>query len=351
MSGAIEAVRAIRPRVPDPMDAPVLRWGVLGTGWIAERFVAALRRSTRQVVTAVASRDGARGAAFAGRHGIARVHDDAGALAADPEVDIVYVATPHPAHVGGALAAIDAGTHVLVEKPLGLDAAEAEHIAGRAAAAGVYCAEALWTFFLPRFDVVRQVLESGVIGPLRTVLAEYGEYLPDGHRAMDPALAGGSLLDLGIYPVALASRLLGEPSRVLATGDANRFGVNAQTGALVQDDAGALAVLYTGLSGSTPTTATIAGTRGAIELPGPFYQPGDVIVRTWADGEILRHTEPAVAHGALYWEAAAVARDVAAGRTQSRERPLADSIAALRLMDAVRVRLGVSYVRTNEGVA
>ena len=340
------SVATIRPRIPDPMDAPALRWGVLGTGWIAERFVAALAAHTRQRVTAAGSRDRDRGAAFAARHGIERVHADAAALAADPEVDVVYVATPHPAHVDGALAAIDAGTHVLVEKPIGLDAAEATLIAERAAAAGVYCAEALWTFFLPRFDVVRQVLASGVIGELRTVLAEYGEFLPDDHRAMDPALAGGSLLDLGTYPVALAALLLGEPMEVLATGEANRFGVNAQTGALVRDDAGALAVLYTGLSGSTPTTATIAGTLGAIELPGPFYQPGDVIVRTWADGVIRHYTEPAVGHQALYWEAAAAARDIAAGRTQSAQRPPADSIAALRLMDTVRDRIGVTFRRS-----
>ncbi len=342
----IEAVRAIRPRLPDPMTAPGLRWGVLGSGWIADRFVAALREHTRQTVVAVASREPNRRLSFADRHDLPRTYGDAAALAADPGVEIVYVATPHPAHLEGALAAIDAGKPALVEKPLGLDADQATRIADRARAAGVYCAEALWTFFLPRFDVVRQVLESGAIGELRTVLAEYGEWLPDGHRAMDPALAGGSLLDLGSYPVALAALLLGEPVQVLATGETNRFGVNAQTGALVRDRAGALAVLYTGLGASTPTAATIAGSRGAIELPGPFYQPGDVVVRTWADGEILRYTEPAVGHQALCWEAAAVARDLAAGRTQSAERPLAHSIAAHRLMDTVRQRIGVVFTGT-----
>jgi predicted dehydrogenase len=338
----VNALTGVRPHTPDPMAAPPLRWGVLGTGWIAERFVASVRRHTRQVVAAVGSRSAATGARFAARHGIAAVHDYR-ALAADPGVDVVYVATPHTLHREHALLAIDAGTHVLVEKPFTVNAREAEEVTARARAAGVYCAEALWTFFLPRYDVVRQILSTGTIGPVRSVLAEYGEHLPDEHRIMDPGLAGGSLLDLGTYPVALASWLLGAPRRVHALGEANRHGVNAQTGAIVQDGSGAIAVLHTGLVSSTSTTATIAGTLGAIELPGPFYQPGDVVVRTWSGGEVFHHTEPAIAHDGLHFEAAAVAWDISAGRTESPLRPPASTIAFLRLMDAIRDRVGVAF--------
>ena len=160
---------------------------------------------------------------------------------------------------------------------------------------------------------------------------------------MDPTLAGGSLLDLGTYPVALASWLLGTPRRVHAVGEPNAHGVNAQTGALMQDDSGAIAVLHTSLAAATPTSATIAGTLGTIELPGPFYQPGDVIVRTWADGEVLRHTEPAIAHDGLHFEAAAVAADIAAGRTESALWPMASTVAFLGLMDAIRDRVGVVF--------
>lgn len=306
-------------RVPESIEAPSLRWGILGTGWIAERFAASLRAHTRQRITAVAARDPEKTADFAQRHGIDRVHLTVADLVSDPRVDVVYVATPHTEHAVGAHEAIDAGKHVLIEKPMALNAADARRLVEHAERAGVFCAEALWTFFLPRFDVVRRLIGSGAIGELRTVLAEYGEYLPDDHRAMRPELAGGSLLDLGTYPVALATWLLGETSFVSATGADNRFGVNAQTGAIVASEAGAIAVLHTSLIASTPSAATIVGSSGVIELPGPFYQPGDVFLRTVGGELIARFEEPAVAHDALHFEASAVARDIASGATQSSE--------------------------------
>jgi predicted dehydrogenase len=338
----------LRARTPDPADAPALRWGVVGTGWIAERFIASAQRHTRQHFQAVASRDPDRARPFAEAHGIPDVVDLDG-LAAHPGVDVVYVASPHPFHAEHALTAIRAGKHVLVEKPIALDAEEARTLAEAARAAGVFCAEALWTFFLPRWDVVAQVLERGDIGELRSVLAEYGEYLPDDHRAMDPGLAGGSLLDLGTYPIATISRLLRAPTRVEALGTDNRFGVNEQTGLLVADGRGALGVGFTSLGSSTPTSATLAGTRGAIELPGPFYQPGPVIVRTWADGVVAAFDEPAIGHDGLHYEAAATARAIAAGLTEAPERPLDESIAFLELLDAVRERIGVDFGAARAG--
>jgi predicted dehydrogenase len=203
-------------RLPDPLAAPVLRWGILGTGWIAERFVASLERHTRQRVVAVGSRSPASAKEFAERTGIARAHGSYGDLVADPEVDVVYVATPHNHHRAHALLALDAGKHVLVEKPIGLSAAEAQEVAARAR--GVFCAEAMWTFFLPRYDVVRQLLDDGVLGEVRTVLADHGEWFPATHRILRQDLAGGALLDLGTYPVALANWVLGEPEEVLAIG-------------------------------------------------------------------------------------------------------------------------------------
>lgn len=330
-------------RIPDSQDAPPLRWGILGAGWIAERFTASVRAHTRQRIVAVAARDTERTAAFAERHGIVHVHSTVDGLVADDDVDIIYVATPHTAHAAGAHAAIAAGKHVLIEKPLALSAADARHVAEHAERAGVFCAEALWTLFLPRFDVVRRLVADGAIGELRTVIAEYGEYLPDEHRAMDPALAGGSLLDLGTYPIALASWLLGEPASVTAAGFDNRFGVNEQTGAIVSSESGAVAVLHTTLAASTTSNATIVGSSGVIELPGPFYQPGDVLLRT-VQGELVgRFHEEAVAHDALHFEAAAVAREIAAGATQSAIRPLAASVRFLELMDAVRASAGIRF--------
>jgi predicted dehydrogenase len=330
-------------RTPDPMDAPALRWGVLGTGWIAGRFVRTVQRHTRQRFTAVASRDAARAKVFADRHGVPHSSGSYEELTAAPDVDVVYVATGHAAHLGCARLALENGKHVLVEKPLGLDAAQAAEIADVATGQDLFCAEALWTFFLPRFDIVRQVLEDGVLGDVHTVLAEYGESFAPDHRILRPELAGGPLLDLGTYPVSLATWILGDPAEVLASGQPHPAGVNGQTAAILRDTAGNQAVVHTTLFSDTPTTATIAGTRATLSLPSPFYQPGDVVLAPAGGGTPLTYTEPRVAHEALYFEAAEVARCIAAGRLQSPLRPLHDSITTLQAMDEIRRQCGITF--------
>jgi predicted dehydrogenase len=330
------------PRTPDPMLAPPLRWGVLGPGWIAERFVGSLRRSTRQQVVAVASRDLSRAAAFASRWGVDRAYGGYQALVEDPGVDVVYVATPHNAHRPCALLAIEAGRHTLVEKPLALNAAEVEELAAAARGNGVFLMEALWTLFLPRFDVLRQVLADGLLGEVRTVLAEVGEHFGPEHRIMRADLAGGPLLDLGTYPVALATMVLGPAERVLASGQPAPRGVNGQASILVSHAGGAQSVLHTTLFSDTPTAAAIAGTEATATLPGPFYQPGDLRVRFF-DGAALEHREPAAGHGALHFQAAHLAAAVGDGLLESPLRPLADSLTTIRVLDEVRGQLGVVF--------
>jgi predicted dehydrogenase len=228
---------------------------VLGTGWIADRFVRSLRRHTRQQVLAVGSRDAGRSAAFAGRHGLPRAHGSYEDLVAGPDVDVVYVATAHPAHHPCATLALEAGKHTVVEKPLALNADQAADIARLAAGRGRFCMEALWTFFLPKFDIVRQLLDAGALGEVRTVRAEYGEHFTAEHRILRPDLAGGPLLDLGTYPVSLATWVLGPPARVLAAGQPHPAGVNGQAAAILCDPRGNQAVLHTTLLSNTPTTA------------------------------------------------------------------------------------------------
>ena len=330
-------------RTPDAMAAPPLRWGVLGTGWIAERFVGAVSRSTRQVFTAVASRDAGRGAAFAAAHDIPRAFSSYGELVASDEVDVVYVATPHPAHLECALLALAAGKHVLVEKPLGLSAHEARQVAALAERNGLFCMEALWTMFLPKFDVVRQLVEDGALGTVRSVHAEYGEYFTPDHRIFRQELAGGPLLDLGTYPVSFATMVLGEPAQVLATGQRHESGVNGQLAAILADRDGNEAVVHTTLYSSTPTIATIAGDRSVLVLDGPFYQQGDMVLREAGGTGILEYRERNDAHAALYYEAAEVARVISAGGTQSPLRTLADSIVTLGVMDEIRRQVGIRF--------
>jgi hypothetical protein len=193
-----------RARILDPTRVPRLRWGICGPGWIAERFVSALKEHTSQEILGVQSRDPARAKAFAEKTGIPKsfAGND---MMADPKIDVVYVATVHPQHLPDALAAIEAGKHVLVEKPLAINASEARQLKEAARRKNVFLMEAFWSAFLPKFDIIRQLLADGALGSVRTVIADHGESFPPEHRIMRSELAGGPMLDLRTYPVAFAT--------------------------------------------------------------------------------------------------------------------------------------------------
>ena len=258
------------------------------------------------------------------------------------EVDVVYVATPHHLHLPHALLAIAAGKHVLVEKPVGLDAGEARQVGDAAARAGVFCMEAMWSLFLPRFDVVRQLLADGVLGEPRVVVADLGEWFDDGHRIMRADLAGGPMLDLGTYPVTLATWVLGAPDRVAAVGTPAPNGINGQLAIALTTAAGAAASLLVSTLTDTPSAASITGGLGRIDLPGPFHQPGPVALRL-RDGTDLHWDEPRIEHAGLHFEAAEVARRIAAGETGSPLRPWADTVATLDVMDRLRDAAGIGF--------
>jgi predicted dehydrogenase len=342
------------PRRPDPMHAPPLRWGVLGTGWIAERFTDALHRHTRQRVVAVGSRTATSATAFAERTGIATGHGSYADLVADPRVDVVYVATPHNHHHPHALLALNAGKHVLVEKPLALDAEQAREIADRASTLGLFCAEALWTLFLPRYDVIRQLLHDGVLGEVRTLLANNGEWLPTTHRIHRRDLAGGPLLDLGTYPVALAHWVLGPSDEVLAMGQDIPGGeVNGQTSALLRHNGGAQTTINTTIMADTPTDAVLAGTHATLLIEGPFYTPGNLTLTGTGTGsgtgtgQTVHWTEPAIAHQALYVSAVEAANCIKTGQIETPLRPLTDSVATLRIIDEIRRQLDITFAGTD----
>ena len=227
-------------RVPDPAGAPALRWGVLAPGRIAAKTVDAVARHTRQRVVACGSRSLERAQQFAHEHGIERPYGSYAELLADPDVDAVYVASPHSHHAELALQVIDAGKHVLVEKAFTRNAAEARQVVEAARSAGVTCMEAMWTRFLPRTDIVSQLLADGALGDVTTFLADHGQYMAShpASRLFDPALAGGALLDLGVYCVHPLVDLFGEPQTV------TRAEVTLSTGA---DGAAVLLATYPGL--------------------------------------------------------------------------------------------------------
>jgi predicted dehydrogenase len=329
-------------RIPEPATAPPLRWGILAPGGIAGSFVTALAAHTRQQVVAVGSRSAERAAAFAARHGIERAHGSYAALVADPGVDVVYVASPHSEHHDHALAAIAAGKHVLVEKSFTRNASEAGQVIDAARSAGVLAMEAMWARYLPQFDVIRQLLAGGVLGQVATVLADHGQYfdLNPVHRLFNPDLAGGAMLDLGIYPVSFASFALGTPETVTAIGSLTETGVDAQVSILLTVGA-AQATLNASLLAKTPTTASISGTSARVELSGSFYAPGILTLTAVNGTRLVRDPDPISGGGGLSYEAAELARCVAAGMTESPLLPLDETLSIMRTMDEVRRQVGV----------
>ncbi|MDQ2755614.1 MAG: Gfo/Idh/MocA family oxidoreductase [Actinomycetota bacterium] len=330
------------PRTADSAEAQPLRWGILGTGWIADTFVTSLKRHTRQVVHAVGSRTTESAQRAATAWGAPVAHGSYESLVADPGVDVVYVATPHNYHFPHALLAVEAGKHVLVEKPVGLDADEARAIGEAAARAGVFCMEAMWTLFLPKFDVVRQVLEEGVLGRVVAAHADMGERFDEPHRIMRRDLAGGPLLDLGTYAATLATWVLGVPDQVTAVATPAPNGINGQLSIALRTAAGATASLHTTILADSATTACVIGTEGRIDLGTRFYLPGPMTLHQ-RGGPSLSWVEPMVEHDALHFEAAEVARRVAAKETGSPLRPWSDTVATMEVMDRVRAVTGLHF--------
>jgi predicted dehydrogenase len=331
------------PRTADPLDAPRLRWGVMGPGGIAQHFTAAVQKYTAQNIVAVGSRNQARADEFAARWSVPTAHGSYADLLAHPDVDIVYVATPHTEHYACALAALAAGKHVLVEKPMGVNAVQAAEIAETARSAGLFAGEAMWMKFLPKFDVIRQLIDDGVLGRVHTVIADHGEHFTTDHRIYDPTLAGGPLLDLGTYPVALAHFVFGEPESVLASGQLATPEVNGQISAILTHPGGSQASLHTTILGDTPCTAVIAGDEATLTIPGVFYRPGPFTV-AFHDGTSLEFEEERVTDGyGLHFSAVEAARVIAEGGVESKLHPASTAAATLATMDEIRRQLGIVF--------
>ena len=327
-------------RIPDPMAAPVLRWGILGTGWIADQFIRSVRAHTRQEIAAVGSRSRESAEAFAEKQGIAAAYDSYEALVANDGLDVIYVATPHNHHHAHVMLALKAGRNVLVEKPMALDHAQASELATLARENGLFLAEALWTYFLPKFDVLEQIFASGALGEIKSIHTEYGEHFTRDHRIFDPALAGGPLYDLGTYPVSLLTKLMGVPSRVVGMKQEDESGVHGQLAVVLSDARGNLGTMATTLYGLTPTNAAIVGTGGTVRFGSEFNLPGPFEVVS-PDGSVrLVYEEPVGRHfEGLFYEAAAVARAIARGRKEPEERPVDATLDMMKALDHIRAAL------------
>ena len=312
-----------------------LRWGLIGTGGIAATFAADLEMTDSGVVVAVGSRRIDSADRFGDRFGVPNRHASYEALVADPEVDVVYVATPHPFHHANAQLALGAGKPVLVEKAFTMNAAEARDLVATARAAGLFLMEAMWTRFLPHIAQIRGLLDDGILGEIVTVTADHGQWFakdPE-FRMFAPELGGGALLDLGVYPVSFASMVLGAPQRIVSVVSPAFTGVDGQTSMVFEYGTGAQAVLTCTLSAKSPTRAAIVGTEARIEIDGDFYAPTSFSVIS-RSGEQTRFDAPHEGRG-LRHEADEVARCLREGLLESPLMPLDESVSIMATMDAV----------------
>ena len=331
--------------VPDPQDAPPLKWGILAPGGIANKFADAVRDFTAGTVVAVGSRDAGRAADFAEGHGIPRSYGSYADLVADDDVEAVYVASPHSGHREHALLAINAGKHVLIEKALARNSSEVEDIFAAAQQNRVFATEAMWTRHLPHMAEVRRRVADGAIGEIVTLAADHGQALdlPNDHRLKSPELAGGALLDLGVYPIAFAVDLLGPPVEVTALGRLTDTGVDGHVSLVLDYGGKALAVLDTTLWTKTPTTAVVSGTEGSIEIDGDFYAPNVVRLRKADRGRTVVEEWGGPIDNGFQFEAAEVARCVADGKQESERMTWASSRAVIGVLDEARRQVGVRY--------
>ncbi|WP_109210817.1 MULTISPECIES: Gfo/Idh/MocA family oxidoreductase [Microbacterium] len=319
------------------------RWGILGPGGIARAFTSDLRTAGLDVA-AVGSRRRETAEAFAADFGIPRAHGSYEELVADPEVDIVYIATPHPMHAGNALLALEAGKHVLVEKAFTLNAAEAAMVRDAAAERGLLAMEAMWTRYLPHMVRIRELVASGALGEIRAVTADHTQSLPSdpAHRINDLDLGGGALLDLGIYPVSFAWDILGEPLSIAAAARIGDAGSDTEVATIMTHASGALSTSLSASRGAGPNTATIIGTDARIDIDRVWYSATSFRL-VGPDGAVREEYRSEIEGRGMQYQALAAERLLAEGRTDSDVLPIDETVAIMAALDEIRSLVGVRY--------
>ena len=319
------------------------RWGIISTGGIATAFARDLSYLNNHVVKAVGSRALQPAQDWAMEFPGCKAYGSYEELVNDPDIDAIYVATPHTSHVANTILALNAGKPVLCEKPFAINADEARQMRDAAKQNNVALMEAMWTRYLPHIYKVREILASGVIGKVIALEADHGQRLADysNPRHWEPELAGGALLDLGIYPVSFAHMVLGTPQKITATASFTDKGVDAQTSAIFDYSTGAQAVLSTTLSAKTQNTAFISGELGRIEVETVFYSPTSVKV-IMHDGSVTQYPNQYQGHG-LREQAQYFSELIQRGEKESSLLNLDESISIMESLDEIRKQIGLIY--------
>lgn len=319
-----------------------IRWGILGTGNIAKQFARGLAVLPDADLIAVGSRSQSSAAEFAREFTVPHRHDSYEALANNPDVDVVYVATPHTLHYANSMLCLQAGKAVLCEKPFTINAHEAAALIEVAQQAHLFLMEAMWTRFLPALVRVRELIAAGTIGDVHLVQADFGvrATFDPTSRLFDPHLGGGALMDLGVYPVSLASMLFGPPTRISSLAQLGATGVDEHAAIVFEHADGQLALLATSLRTASPHEAWIMGTKGMIRINSPWWHATSLTLRA-ADQET--QIDLSFEGNGYQYEALEVMECLRAGRRESAVMPLNESLQIMQTLDALRKEWGVQY--------
>jgi dihydrodiol dehydrogenase / D-xylose 1-dehydrogenase (NADP) len=321
-----------------------IKWGVLGLGSIANTFATALSFVEDAQLVAVGSRSEQKAREFGKKFGVPHCWGSYQKLASDGEVDIVYVATPHNSHLENTIMCLEAGKAVLCEKAFAANAQQAKAMIDYARAKKLFLMEAMWTRFLPLMDKVRQLLSENAIGEVRMLAADFGfRYAdkPEKQRILDPNLAGGALLDVGIYPLALSSMLFGAPQQIHSAAYLGQTGVDEQAGIVLSFDKGRLSIIYTAVQTETPHEAVIMGTKGMIRLHRSWWCGNKLtLIRTGKEDQFIEL--PSHSSGFVY-EIKAAQQALRAGKLETDLMPLDETLSIMKTMDAIRAQWGLKY--------
>lgn len=320
-----------------------LKWAIMGPGDISVTFLNDLRIEGMHL-EAVGSRSLDRAESYAKKHSISRAYGSYEELVADPEIDIVYIATTNNAHFANAKLALSAGKHVLLEKPFTLDATQAKELVEISRSNNVFLMEAMWTRFLPNHTVLFEKLNQGLIGNPLYVFADHNQNLPKHSypRLYDPALGGGSLLDLGVYPISLAHRLFGKPNRIQASAALMAGNIDESVGSIFEYSGGRQALLHASIRSAGPVKAFILGDAGRIEMDKSFYEHSTFTVFDLEDNVLFEYDGNIEGRGMQY-QALEVERCVAAGLNESPTMSLDETVQIMEVMDQIRSLTGIEY--------
>lgn len=323
-----------------------IRWGIIGCGHIAEKFAVSLAALEQGKLVAGASRTPGRAAAFGDKYGFQKAYTDYEALVSDPEVDAVYVATTHNFHYENAKLCLENGKHVLCEKPMTVNAAQSKELVELARDKQLFLMEAVWTRFLPAIRKMKELLDKGVIGEVTTVHCDFGIQADcdDSHRLRNPDLAGGALLDLGIYPITFASVVLGcNPKNVTGSAIMTDLGVDERSFYFLEYDGKQRAVLSSSFTEKSPIEARVYGTEGILRVPPDFLGATklEIYKKDAAEPKTLEFPCPEMER--FKYEIAEAMECMAAGKIESDILPHAETLAVMDIMDTLRAQWGLTY--------